>query len=222
VRARSLLVGLALFAGAPAFADEARVNPAGVAQMQLARAGKPLWATLQTSLGNIVVQLDSSAAPASVAAFVGFATGGAAWKEKGAMTTRPLYDGTIFHRVIPNFLVQAGDPTGTGTGGPGFTIADESQTAAQKALHFTRGTVGLAHVPDPNASGSQFFLLVGDAPWLDGRFTQIGHLVSGLEIADRISNAPRGPGDRPLEPIAIQSIRISDKPPAMKPPKKHK
>ncbi|MBS2030206.1 MAG: peptidylprolyl isomerase [Deltaproteobacteria bacterium] len=196
-------------------------NAQGVALMDKARAGKPLWATLETSSGKIVLELQTAAAPQSTAAFVGYATGGLVWQKNKQPSNAPLYDGTIFHRVIPGFAIQAGDPTGTGTGGPGATTPDESASPAQKALHFTKGTVGLSHVPDVNANGSQFFITLGDAPWLDGRFTQIGKVVAGQDVADAIGATPRGPNDRPLQPVTLKSVRISDKaPPLPKAPKK--
>lgn len=172
------------------------------------------WATLETSRGQIVVELEPSSAPQSVEAFVGYATGTKPWTDaSGKLANRPLYDGTPFHRVIPGFVIQGGDPRGTGVGGPGQTTPDESQLPAQKALHFTRGVVGLSHLPDANANGSQFFILVGDAPWLDGRYTRIGHVVAGMDAADAIAHAPRGPSDRPLQPQVLKSLRIADRPP---------
>jgi peptidyl-prolyl cis-trans isomerase A (cyclophilin A) len=206
-----------LFAVSPAHAQSAdKPNPEGMALMNAAKAGKPLWATFTTTMGKLVIELDSKAAPESVATFVGYATGGLAWKKNRMLTNAPLYDGTVFHRVIPGFLIQGGDPTGTSTGGPGQVTADESQLPSQKALHFKRGSVGLAHIPDAHGNGSQFFIVVGDAPWLDGRYTQIGQVVSGLDVADKISNAPRGPSDRPLQPVTLESVRLSERPPARK------
>ena len=201
----------------PARAEGAeRPNPEGLALMHAARAGLPIWASLRTAKGQIVIELEPKKAPESTATFVGYATGGLAWKQKGALTNAPLYDGTVFHRVIPGYLIQGGDPTGTSTGGPGQTTADESQAPAQKALHFTRGTVGLAHIPDPRGNGSQFFILVADAPWLDGRYTQIGRVVAGMKVVDEIANAPRGPSDRPIDAVRLESVQVTEKPPARK------
>jgi peptidyl-prolyl cis-trans isomerase A (cyclophilin A) len=180
-----------------------------------ARAQTPTkWATLETDQGTIVIELEPASAPQSVDAFVGYAAGTKPWTDaSGLIAKRPLYDSTVFHRVIPGFVIQGGDPRGTGVGGPGQTTPDEAQLPQQKALHFTRGVVGLAHVPDPNANGSQFFILVGDAPWLEGRYTRIGHVVEGMANADKLAKTPRGPGDRPLQSLNLKSVRITDRPP---------
>jgi len=200
---------------APAAAPAVAANAQGLVLVEKARAGKPLWATLDTADGKIVIELETAAAPASTAAFVGYATGGLVWQKGKLPSNAPLYDGTLFHRVIPGFAIQGGDPTGTGTGTGGPSTPDESEIPAQKALHFTKGTVGLSHVPDPKANGSQFFITIGDAPWLDGRFTQIGKVVAGQDVADAIGATPRGPNDRPLKDVILKSMHISDKAPPL-------
>jgi len=207
-----MLVVAAATAGAK---PRTRPEPAPLADAEgEARAGTALYALIETSEGTITVALEPQAAPLSVQAFVGLATGQREWTNpKGEKVKTPLYDGTIFHRAIPGFVLQGGDPKGNGTGGPGFTTADESTTPGQRALHFRAGAVGLSKTPDPAAPGSQFFILVGDAPWLDGRFTQIGHVIGGLEVAEAVANRPRGPQDRPLDPVGITHLRITDKPP---------
>ncbi len=167
----------------------------------LAKAGKLLYAVLDTDLGTLTVELDPRAAPQSVEAFVGAA----------AASNHGVYDGLIFHRTIPGFLIQSGDPKGTGVGPPAFTVPDETQLPEQKALHFTLGSVGLAK--GPGGSGSQFFILVGDAPWLDGLCVRIGQVITGLDVANRIAAAPRGPLDRPLAPVVLKHVRILDRPP---------
>lgn len=209
------LTGALVGVSARAAPAPAPAQPDGAAMVEAARAGKPLWATIETTKGPIVVELSSSAAPQSVAAFVGYATGALGWKERGQLVQRPLYPGTIFHRVIPGFGIQGGDPSGTGNGGPGQTTPDDTKLPAQQALHFTKGSVGMPHLPDASGNGSQFFILTGDAPWLDGRYTQLGRVISGLAVAEAIASAPRGPQDRPLQPVSITSIRITDRPPKL-------
>jgi len=180
------------------------VDAASVANArELAKAGKLLYAVLDTDLGSITVELDAHAAPQSVDAFVGAVTA----------TNPGTYDGLVFHRTIPGFLIQGGDPKGTGVGPPAFTVPEETQLAEQKALHFTLGSVGLAKAPPPGGSGSQFFILVGDAPWLDGLYVRIGQVITGLDVANRIAAAPRGPLDRPLAPVVLRHVRILDRPP---------
>jgi peptidyl-prolyl cis-trans isomerase A (cyclophilin A) len=173
--------------------------------------GKTVFAVIKTEQGNLVIKLDPHAAPKSVEAFVGLASGEREWiSPSGEKVHKPLYDGTSFLRTVPDFLIQGGDPKGDGSGGPGFGVPDETGLAEQQALHFTRGTVGLMRVPDPKVSGCQFFIVLGDAPWLDKRFVQIGQLVSGQEVADRIAQLPRGALDKPLKPVVIEHVALQD------------
>ena len=179
--------------------------------MDLARAKQPLYATVETSLGKIVLELDPKIAPIAVENFVGLASGEKEWTEKGQKVKKPLYEGTIFHRVIPGFMIQGGDPEGTGMGGPGFTIPDDFPN--QQGQHFTKGTLGMARTMAPNSGGCQFFINVADTPWLDGQYTVFGHVLSGQDVADKIAVVP-ATASRPNTPVVIKKITISEKAPA--------
>jgi peptidyl-prolyl cis-trans isomerase A (cyclophilin A) len=192
----------------PSAPTGAPVNPA-TKWMDLARQGKPLFAIVATSLGNIELELDTRNAPLTVENFVGLASGEKEWTTpQGQKVTRPIYDGTIFHRVIPGFMVQGGDPMGTGTGGPGFSIPDEYPK--QRGMHFTKGTLGMARTQMPNSGGCQFFITVAPTPNLDNGYTIFGHVLNGQDVADKISAVQRDPGDRPLQPVQIRRVVISD------------
>jgi cyclophilin family peptidyl-prolyl cis-trans isomerase len=116
-----------------------------------------------------------------------------------------FYDGVIFHRVIPNFMIQGGDPTGTGTGGPGYTFEDEPNDR-----HVVRGALAMANA-GPNTNGSQFFVVTADAcPWLDGKHTVFGRVVEGMDVVDEISSVPRDARDKPREPVAIERVELSE------------
>ena len=168
-------------------------------------------AIISTRHGDITLEFLPEVAPNHVKNFIELAKQG-------------FYDGTLFHRVIPDFMIQGGDPNSKnadkrlhGTGGSGKNVKAEFS----KTPH-ARGIVSMARSANPDSASSQFFIVVGDAPWLDGRYTQVGQVVSGLEVADAIADAPRGPADRPLQPVVLESMRISDKPPALPKPGKKK
>ena len=147
-------------------------------------------ATLQTNHGAIQLELFPDDAPKTVQNFEDLARKG-------------FYDGVIFHRVIPDFMIQGGDPTGTGTGGPGYTFEDEPND--QKVV---RGALAMANA-GPNTNGSQFFIVTADAcPWLDGKHTVFGRVTSGMEVVDRISELPRDPRDKPREPATIERVEL--------------
>jgi len=148
--------------------------------------------TIETKFGTIVARLLPDLAPMHVKNFVTLAESG-------------FYNGTTFHRVIPKFMIQGGDPTGTGTGGPGYSIPAEF-TAKKK---HTRGVLSMARSRDPNSAGSQFFIVVADSPWLDGQYSIFGEVVSGMEVVDQIVAVPRNPSDKPLEPVAMTSVTVS-------------
>jgi peptidyl-prolyl cis-trans isomerase B (cyclophilin B) len=116
-----------------------------------------------------------------------------------------FYDGVIFHRVIPGFMIQGGDPTGTGTGGPGYQLKAEFN----KKKH-TRGVLSAARSASPNSAGSQFFVMHKVAPHLDGQYTAFGEITSGLEVIDKIVSAPTGANDRPLNPASIKKITVTE------------
>ena len=148
-------------------------------------------ATLHTNQGVIELELYPGAAPRTVENFVKLAGEG-------------FYDGVIFHRVIPDFMIQGGDPTGTGTGGPGYQFEDEFND--HKVV---KGALAMANA-GPNTNGSQFFIVTAEAtPWLDGKHTVFGQVTSGQDVVDRISLADRDARDRPTTPITIDSIDLS-------------
>ncbi len=170
---------------------------------------KKTYATFETSKGDIVCLLFPQQAPMTVKNFIGLADGTLDWmdprthdKGKGA-----LYDNTVFHRVIPNFMIQGGDPLGMGTGGPGYKFADE----IDPSLTFAKtGVLAMAN-SGPDTNGSQFFITVAPTPWLNGHHTIFGKVVKGQDVADAISAAPTGSNDRPIEQIVLKKITISYK-----------
>ena len=120
-----------------------------------------------------------------------------------------FYDGLIFHRVIPGFMIQGGDPDGMGTGGPGYTIKGEFTSNGWKNdLKHERGVLSMARAMDPDSAGSQFFIMVEAAPHLDGSYAAFGKVLTGMEEADRIVNVPRNRRDKPLDPQVIKTIRV--------------
>jgi len=184
---------------------------AGGPWMSKAQAGKDLWATLTTSKGVIVVKLFSKDAPATVANFVGLATGEKEWIDPRDSQRKktPLYDGTEFHRVIPHFMIQGGDPTGTGRGNPGFTFPDEFQSGRK---FDKQGILAMANA-GPNTNGSQFFITTSTPHHLDGRHTIFGEVVSGYPVVQAISEVKTMMGNRPTDPVTLVSVTVSDKPP---------
>ena len=171
-------------------------------------AEKTPYAVMTTTKGRIVVKLLPKAAPKTVANFVELATGKKSWTDpsNGQPAQRPIYDGTLFHRVIPDFMIQGGDPLGTGRGGPGYQFEDEFSPSAS----FSRpGLLAMAN-SGPNTNGSQFFITVAATPWLNNRHTIFGEVVEGQEVADAISKVARSQDsfDKPLTPVVIQKIEI--------------
>ncbi len=168
------------------------------------------YATLVTSRGEIRVQLFGDTAPKTVENFIGLATGSKAWADPGtgARQSRPLYEGTVFHRVIPQFMIQGGDPLGNGRGGPGYTFEDE----VDGPHRFDRpGRLAMANA-GPNTNGSQFFITHAPTPWLDGKHTIFGQVVSGMEVVDSIAAIDRDPQDRPLEEQVLERVVVQDEP----------
>jgi len=127
------------------------------------------------------------------------------------LANKGFYDGLIFHRVIPGFMIQGGDPEGTGMGGPGYSIKGEfAANGVKNDLKHTRGVLSMARAMDPNSAGSQFFVMVEDAPYLDGQYAAFGKVVEGMEVADEIVSAKRDWNDRPYEDQKMKSIRVED------------
>jgi cyclophilin family peptidyl-prolyl cis-trans isomerase len=148
-------------------------------------------AILHTSEGDVAIELFSEAAPRTVENFTTLARDG-------------FYDGLVFHRVIPDFMIQGGDPRGDGTGGPGYEFEDEFNDHRVE-----RGALAMANA-GPNTNGSQFFIVTADAcPWLDGKHTVFGNVTSGQDVVDRISTGERDSRDRPVEPVVIQSVELT-------------
>lgn len=166
------------------------------------------FATLHTTLGKVRVKLLPGHAPETVANFIGLATGKKEWRHPrtGEQRTEPLYDGTVFHRVIPDFMIQGGDPLGTGTGGPGYKFGDEVSGGPK----FDKpGYLAMAN-SGPGTNGSQFFITQAPTPWLNGKHTIFGEVVEGMEVVDAIAGVARGQGDRPKEDVRIDRVDIEE------------
>ena len=165
-----------------------------------------LTATMRTSQGTIVLRLFPDHAPKTVQNFVELAEGAKEWADPASRkTTRAkLYDGTIFHRVIPKFMIQGGDPLGTGTGGPGYKFADE----VRSGLTFDRPYLLAMANAGPNTNGSQFFITTVPTHHLNGRHTIFGEVISGSEVVDAISNVRTGRNDRPVNDVVLESVVI--------------
>ena len=207
ILAASILVAACLPASiatpVPAATPQSSVESTPVAASRTSKknAGPPLMtidrsakysATIKTNRGDIVLELFTSAAPITVNNFVFLANEG-------------FYNGIIFHRVIPNFMIQGGDPTGTGTSGPGYKFEDEFDPT----LVFDRpGILAMAN-SGPNTNGSQFFITVVPTPHLNGAHTIFGRVLEGQEVADTISEVAKGPGGKPVEPVIIEGIEIT-------------
>lgn len=127
------------------------------------------------------------------------------------LASENFYDGLIFHRVIPGFMIQGGCPKGTGTGGPGYTIRGEFKANGfPNKLWHERGVLSMARAMDPNSAGSQFFIMVEEAPYLDGQYASFGRITEGMEVADQIVETPRDRNDRPFEDQVIKTIKVFD------------
>jgi peptidyl-prolyl cis-trans isomerase A (cyclophilin A) len=166
-------------------------------------------ATFTTSMGTFRVSLLPGHAPKTVDNFVSLATGRREWRDPRDGQTRqePLYDGTIFHRVIPDFMIQGGDPEGSGRGGPGYTFADECPPDGPR---FDRpGLLAMANA-GPNTNGSQFFVTVAPTPWLTGKHTIFGEVTEGMDVVEAISTTPTGPQDRPRTDVVVERVEIED------------
>jgi peptidyl-prolyl cis-trans isomerase A (cyclophilin A) len=170
-----------------------------------------LYATLRTSQGDIEIRLFPNQAPKTVANFVGLADGSKAWTDPRSgqkKANESLYNGTVFHRVIPDFMIQGGDPLGRGTGGPGYQFADEFHPD----LTFSRPYLLAMANSGPGTNGSQFFVTVAATPWLNRKHTIFGEVTRGSEIVDAISKLPTGQQDRPRTDVVINEVAIETRP----------
>ena len=165
------------------------------------------YAVFSTSEGTIVCRLFDKEAPKTVQNFIDLAEGKREWTHpvSGKKSKDRLYDGTIFHRVIPNFMIQGGDPAGTGFGGPGYQFEDETKNSPHSFAK--AGKLAMAN-SGPNTNGSQFFITVAPTQWLTGKHTIFGEVVEGQEMVDKIANVPRSRQDKPSKDVVVKSVVI--------------
>ena len=163
-----------------------------------------MTAVFKTSEGTIKCKLFENEAPETVKNFVGLAEGTKEWNSRSKKGPK-LYDGTIFHRVSPDCMIQGGDPEGNGMGGPGYKFADETKGSAHNFKQ--PGKLAMANA-GPNTNGSQFFITVTDTSWLTGKHTIFGEVTEGYDVVEKISKVPRDPMDRPKTPVVLESVTI--------------
>jgi peptidyl-prolyl cis-trans isomerase A (cyclophilin A) len=197
----SMFAVVAMLAAATAFAGQDAAAKKG---------GGKVYAHFTTSLGKFTVELFEKDAPKTVANFVGLADGTKEWTDPktGAKVKKPFYNGLIFHRVIADFMIQGGDPLGTGTGDPGYKFADEfgSGRKMDKA-----GVLAMAN-SGPNTNGSQFFITLKETNYLNGKHTVFGEVTDGMDTIRKIGETKTAkPGDRPVTPVVIQTVTIERK-----------
>ncbi|TRW43036.1 peptidylprolyl isomerase [Georgenia yuyongxinii] len=171
-------------------------------------------ATLHTSAGDITVELYPNHAPKTVKNFTELATGARTWTDPstGEETNRPLYDGVIFHRVIPNFMIQGGDPLGTGTGGPGYTFDDEIHPELSFTEPYILAMANAGKQMGKGTNGSQFFITTAATTWLQGKHTIFGKVVdtASRAVVDAIGATATGRNDRPVEDIVINAVTVTE------------
>src|SRR3954469_4941592 len=192
-------------AAVPTCAHSATTNSSYERKFMTRQPG--LYAIFETSEGTIVCRLFDKEAPKTVANFVDLAEGKREWThpETRKKSSEKLYDGTIFHRVIPNFMIQGGDPAGTGFGGPGYKFEDETKGSP---YNFDKpGKLAMANA-GPGTNGSQFFITVAPTQWLTGNHTIFGEVVEGQETVDKIVTLPRDRNDKPTKDIKVNSVTI--------------
>ena len=169
---------------------------------KLAGKGTKLAATIETSMGTIHCELFGDKAPLAVANFIGLATGQKAFNDaSGTAVTKKFFDGLTFHRVIPTFMIQGGDPEGSGRGGPGYQFKNEIA-----GLKMGPGALAMANA-GPDTNGSQFFIMEGDHPDLEGGYTNFGQCKE-VDVVTKITHTPTSPGDKPVAPVVIKSVKI--------------
>ena len=188
--ALTAVFSLSLYASEPVAAPKALKKKA---------AERELTALIQTTEGDITIKLFPERAPKTVENFVALATGKKEWKhpKTGKKSSEPLYSGTIFHRVIPDFMIQGGDPAGDGTGGPGYEFQDETKPSDS----FSKpGILAMANA-GPHTNGSQFFITLKPTPWLNGRHTIFGEVTGGQDVVEKLGLVARDENDRPKQEI---------------------
>jgi len=187
---------------------EAREREAALigARIGLTDPSQTLFATLETNNGDITLELFWKEAPNTVQNFVTLAEGTRKWRDpkSGAQVSRPLYDGLTFHRIIPDFMIQGGDPLGNGTGGPGYSFPDEF---SPNLGHNKPGILSMANA-GPDTNGSQFFITLAPKPDLDQKHSVFGQVVEGMDVVRAIAVLPRDKEDKPEEPVVIKHVRI--------------
>ncbi|OCS85046.1 peptidylprolyl isomerase [Caryophanon tenue] len=160
---------------------------------------KPVVTITMENDAQIIVELDPTIAPNTVANFI-------------ALAEDDFYDGTTFHRVIPDFMIQGGDPEGTGMGGPDYAIEGEfTNNGFDNELKHERGVISMARSNDPDSAGSQFFIMTADAESLDGEYASFGHVLEGMDVVDAIVNTPRDERDKPLEAQVMKTVEVDTK-----------
>lgn len=171
--------------------------------------GNPIVTITMEDNSEIIIELYPDIAPNTVNNFI-------------SLIQKNYYDGVIFHRVIPNFMIQGGDPTGTGRGGPGYSIKGEfTSNGFQNDLLHERGVISMARTMDPNSAGSQFFIMVADSPHLDGDYASFGKVIEGMEVVDRIVSVETDPSDKPLEEQKMKKVTVDLGGHKFKEPEKH-
>lgn len=198
-------VSLALAAMAIVASSQAQTPPSKPPSAK--EYGPGVYAIFQTNMGTIICKLYDTLTPKTVENFVGLAEGTKEYTDPktNKKTKGHFYDGTLFHRVINNFMIQGGDPTGTGRGGPGYTIPDEIKPSQK----FDRpGRLAMANTGQPNTGSSQFFITHGPKSYLDGGYTIFGQVVQGQEVVNSIGKTPTAPGDRPMSNVVLEKVLI--------------
>ncbi|MEZ4809132.1 MAG: peptidylprolyl isomerase [Allomuricauda sp.] len=175
----------------------------GCKSSKYADLGDGVFADIQTSKGDIIVKLEYERTPVTVANFVSLAEGNNPFVSD-EFKEKKYYDGLIFHRIIKDFMIQGGDPTGTGSGSPGYRFKDEFNDSL---LHSKKGILSMAN-SGPKTNGSQFFITHKETPWLNGKHTVFGEVVSGMDVVDSIANVETGPGDKPKVDVVMNKVEI--------------
>lgn len=188
-------------------AEKSTNKKAPAKKSEKAKGGKDVFAVFETNKGKFKLKLYADKTPMTVENFVGLAEGKKEWTDPktGKKVKKPLYNGLTFHRVIPNFMIQGGDPKGDGTGSPVERFADE---IVPNLKHDRPGILSMANA-GPNTNGSQFFITVAATPWLDGKHTVFGEVVEGMDVVYDISKVPTAqPSAKPLQDVIIKSVKI--------------